>query len=317
MKIETIPLSSVNLHDTTFFIGSIGNISVLKNSINEVGLLTPPSLIKKGNRFQILSGWKRISACKQLSFEEILSKVYEANELTNQNCLRLIYHENQERLTDPEKAEIFNKFRTLCCYEEDQLFSEVFPMLGISPSRKNFEKYMSFSNLENKIKNAFFDESISYEQFVFLSEVQNGDRVQMLQRILLKFKLNKNETREITREIRGVALRDSKSIGTVIDELEAKIDNAGRKDDFRHELKKLRYPSLTKTEDEFKAILKDLNLPKELNFFYPPYFEGNNLEIRLKFNRSQRLSEIISYLFAKIESGEIEKLMNIVREGKP
>jgi len=248
MKIDFVPLLSLNLHDKTFFIGSIRDVNVIKNSINEVGLLIPPSLIKKGNNFQIISGWKRIAACKHLSFEDILSKVYEPDELTNEDCLKMIYHENQERLNDIEKAELCYKFKILCGFDDNHLIKQVLPMLGISPSRKNFDKVISISSLENEIKGAFYDEKISLEQAVLLSELENSDRVQVLKKILMKFKLNKNETRETIKEIREVALRDKKSLSMVIDELLSKIAHSGGKNEFRHELKSLRYPMLTKAD---------------------------------------------------------------------
>jgi len=317
MKIEIVPLSSINLDDRTFFIGSRGDINEVKHSINEVGLLNPPSLIKKGTKFQILSGWKRITACKELLFKEILSKVYEADELTNQVCLKMIYHENQERLNGIEKAELCSKFKILCGFDDNKLMKEALPIVGVSPSRRNFDRFISLSSLEDEIKEACDDGKISVDQAVLLSEVEKRDRVEILRNILLKFRLNNNETREVLKDIQGVALRDNRSLVKLIDELLSKIGSSGGKNEFRHELKLLRYPMLTEAEDQFRSLLKDLNFTKELNFFHPPFFEGNEIEMRLRFSDSRRFSEIISYLSSKINRSKIEKLINIVKEGRP
>lgn len=133
--------------------------------------------------------------------------------------------------------------------------------------------------------------------------------------MLLRFKLNTNETREFVREVQEVGFRDGKSVSELIDEIESRVSKGATKGDFRRELKLMRYPRLTQVEEEFKNCVKDLSLPKEVNIFHPAFFEGNYIEIRMRIESSMKLQEILSILGSAIDKGEIDRLIRIIKEG--
>lgn len=83
------------------------------------------------------------------------SRVYKSDEISNGECLKIVFYENHERLGDMEKAELLLKFKRLCGLEQNELSQRVLPFLGILPSRKNFEKYMRLAELEKETKDAF------------------------------------------------------------------------------------------------------------------------------------------------------------------
>ncbi len=69
--------------------------------------------------------------------------------------------------------------------------------------------------------------------------------------------MNTNETREVIKEIQEHALRNKRSVEEIIDQIEHKIGQGdARTDLFRRELKLMRYPMLTRVEEEFKDCLK-------------------------------------------------------------
>lgn len=72
----------------------IGDISQLKNSIQQVGLLTP-ILVDEDN--QLLSGFRRLEACRQLGWSEIEVNVMPADK-DEVKKLDVEYHENLGRL---------------------------------------------------------------------------------------------------------------------------------------------------------------------------------------------------------------------------
>jgi hypothetical protein len=41
-----------------------------------------------------VTGWKRVLAYADLAYGENLSKVYEENELTDEDCIKIIYSDN-------------------------------------------------------------------------------------------------------------------------------------------------------------------------------------------------------------------------------
>ncbi len=71
-----------------------GDLSALKNSIASVGLLNPIILTES---YEILSGYRRYLACRELGWHEIDARIVELGDNKVQK-LDLEYHENVGRL---------------------------------------------------------------------------------------------------------------------------------------------------------------------------------------------------------------------------
>lgn len=316
MKYEAVQLKALDFHDKTFLISSPDDDTSIQNSIEELGVINPPSLRRNGDKYQIICGWRRIKACQQLGYDEISSIVYEMDELSDDDCLKFVLYENQRRLNEIDKAELILKYKRLCDLNDNDLIQKVLPLIGIGATRKNLERYMSLTGLESEIKEACYTERISLEQVLSLSEVDGDKRLEILRRILTRFKFNNNETRETIRDLAAVASRDKLSIGRIIDRISSEIGGSGGKNEFRHSLRKMRHPTLSKVEENYNTCLSAFNLPKGITLYRSPFFEGNDLEIRLTFGTSDTLSELLSYLSSVVDDGSIEKLLNIVKEGE-
>jgi hypothetical protein len=316
MKFEAVQLKALDLHDKTFLIGSSDDYNGILHSVDELGVINPPSLRRRGDRYQIICGWKRIKVCYQLGYGEIPSVVYERHELSDEDCLKFVFYENQHRLNDIEKSELVFKFKFLCDLNDNELIQKILPLIGIGATRKNLERCKSLAGLESEIKEAYYKERISLEQVISLSEVDADQRLEILGRILERFKYNNNETREVIRDLLAVASRDKSSIGRIIDRISSEIGGFGGKNQFRLALRRLRYPTLSKVEENYQTCLSSLNLPKDIGIYHSPFFESNDLEIRLRVGASDRLSELLSYLSSVVHDRSIEKLLNIVKEGE-
>ncbi|MEQ9618892.1 MAG: hypothetical protein RIG61_06930 [Deltaproteobacteria bacterium] len=315
MKIEPVSLSYIDTGDVTFLTGHKGSFSPVRDSIREIGLINFPVLRDTGESLQVVTGWKRIFALTELGFDEVMSKIYEPGELSDEACLKYIYHDNSGRLDDMELADLVIKFRDMLGLGDREMISDTLPFLGIPPSRKQYDRYLGLASLAKEIKEAYYRERITIEQCQTLSETALNERVLILTRVLDKYKLNNNEFRQVIKEIEEVALRDKRPVSELIDEIEGVIGDRGR-DDFRAELGKLRYPLLKGVEETYSEALKSMNLPGNVNITTGPYFEGNDIEIRIRVKSAQELSDAISSLEGVCGDGAIGKLISIVREGE-
>ncbi len=96
-----------------------------------------------------------------------------------------------------------------------------------------------------------------------LSELTPENRVPILLDVILKYRLNNNESRQVIGNIEEIALRDQKSATEVINDVENAMDDDKKgKNELRQQLKRLRYPALSKVEEEYKRQVDNLNLPK-------------------------------------------------------
>lgn len=75
--IKKIPLEQIDLLDETFSINFMPDLQRLRSSIEEMGLIQPLLLREKGDRYQIICGFRRISVYRELGNHEIEAWVFE------------------------------------------------------------------------------------------------------------------------------------------------------------------------------------------------------------------------------------------------
>ena len=98
----------------------IGDITQLMQSIQEVGLISP---IIVNEEYELLSGFRRLEACRQLGWTEIEAKVIETGEDPVKK-LDVEYHENLGRLDlTSEEQDIYSQTRYELLHPRKQGFS--------------------------------------------------------------------------------------------------------------------------------------------------------------------------------------------------
>jgi len=317
MKVVSIDLSLIDFNDLTLFTGYKEDISSIQDSIREIGIINPPILMHKGEGYQIITGWKRLISSRELGHTQVLCSVYGSGKISDEECIKIIYQDNRATMSELELAELIMLFRHLCSPDDKGLINNVLPLFRIPSSRKHLDKIIDLSSLQKEIKDSFYTGGITIEQAQMLSELTPENRVPILLNVILKYRLNNNESRQVIGNIEEITLRDQKSATEVINDLEnAMDDNKKGKNELRQHLKRIRYPALSKVEEEYKRQVDNLNLPKEVNIFVHQYFEGNDIELRLKVKSPEEFSKILSSLEDSLQSGRIEKLLDIIKHGK-
>ncbi|MCZ6527666.1 MAG: ParB/RepB/Spo0J family partition protein, partial [Candidatus Dadabacteria bacterium] len=307
MKVVSIDLSLIDFNDLTLFTGYKEDISSIQESIREIGIINPPILMHKGEGYQIITGWKRLISSRKLGHTQALCSVYGSGEISDKECIKIIYQDNRATMSELELAELIMLFRDLCSPDDKELINNVLPLFGIPPSRKHLDKIISLSSLQKEIKDSFYTGGITIEQAQMLSELTPENRVPILLDVILKYRLNNNESRQVIANIEEITLRDQKSAIEVINDLEnAMDDNKKGKNELRQHLKRIRYPALSKVEEEYKRQVNNLNLPREVNLIVNQYFEGNDIELRLKVKSPEEFSKILASLEDSLQSGGIE-----------
>ena len=316
MEVISLDLSLIDSEDTTFLVGHKENLSFLQSSIKEIGLLNPPILRVLGEKYQIISGWKRILSCKELGLTELLCKIYYSSDLSDIDCLKIVFYDNKDNFSDLELAELIKLFKDLCLIDDKALMDNILPLLEIPSTRKHLDKYLCLASLDQAIKDAYYRDKITIEQCQMLSEIVSDNQVPMLEYLLLKYNLNNNESRQVMQIVEEIALRDLKSIPEVVSQAEDAINTENKgKNELRQELRRMRYPELSSVEAEFKKAVQDLKLPNQINLLINQFFEGNDLEFRIKVKSTDELSQALHSLEGSLGSGDIEKLLNILRKG--
>ena len=185
------------------------------------------------------------------------------------------------------------------------------------PSRKHLDKFLALASLDKAVKEAFYEDKITIEQAQMLSELMPENRLPVLTNVLLRYKLNANESRQVISNIEEIALRDLKSAQEVIAAAEKEMgEEKKEKNELRRQLKRIRYPSLSKVEEKYRKEVDNLNLPKEVSLFINQFFEGNDIEFRIKVKSSEDLLKISSQLEYLCANGDMERLISLIKKGE-
>ena len=253
MDLTCLDLSAIDFEDQTFFLGNNSDISALRKSISGIGILNPPTLRYVDGKYQIVTGWKRLRSCIELGHEQVTAKVYNLPELSYEDCLQVIFTDNKDRITELELAKLIILYKNLCGCDDKSLISKILPQLHIPSSRKHLDKYLSLASLHKSIKDAYYEDRITIEQCLMVSETTPGNQVPILNYLLLKYNLNNNESRQVIQLIDEITLRDLKSAEEVLEDVENEMEERKKgKNELRRELKKTRYPNLCKIEEKYK-----------------------------------------------------------------
>lgn len=317
MHVEKVDISNIDLSDHTYLIGDPSPDNRLKESINSLGQINPVVLISKESSFTVVTGRKRILALEEIGSKSVAAKIHPFEKNKIPDFLFTIYFDNKQRFTDLEKAELICKFKGLCGFSDSEILDSVLSKLSIKPSKNNLKKFISVASLDHDIKKLFYDDYFTFEQLVMLSEIENQEyRKVVFEKILKTFRFNNNETREILREVYEIAKRDKISFDKCIDEIFDEIGNNPNKNEFKKKVRIMRYPNLMKVEEKFKESSKELKSIKNLNLSHHPFFETNEIELRLKVNDIDEYIEILEKLSDSAITERIERLLKLIKVGE-
>ena len=317
MYFEEVNLYKIDLNDKRYQILNHTDSDELENSINEIGLINPVQLLKGEKSYKVIAGWKRISALKKLKIKKAPANIFKDGELSQVALYKLIYLDNKHRADDLLKAELIGKINSEAVIEKEELINKILVFFDLNPSLSNLNRYLAVSVLDDEIKTSFLKGQISFEQMLMLGEVENSkERKYLLQNFFKKYKFNNNECRDFLKDLLIIKKRERISINEIWDMINSDIKDKQNKNDLRKEIKRICYPNLTETEKIYQEGLKGLKLTDNIKFVNHPYFEANDIEVRVKFKESKELSEALEQLETNIRKGMIDRLIGIIREGK-
>ena len=308
---------SLKGYDRFLFSYSRDNNSLVE-SIGKVGLINPVILIKDHETYTIVCGCQRIKAYKELGINTIESKVVEG--LNDEELLQLSLHDNifSRGFNEIEKAIAVKKFME-AGYSFDRVAAEITPLLGLPPSKKIIDKYLSLLKLNKEIKDAVAKNELELEKAVLLIQLDDVDR-EIVYRILFRESYtNLNETKETIRnllDLKQIKEKEIKELPTA-SEINSILSNSKTNKRQKGEriyklIKTMRYPAISEKEKAFNKSCSELGLDNHVRINHSGYFEGDDIRITIKAVSEEGLKANIEKLTANINSGAFKKLFSII-----
>ena len=297
---KNVSIKKINLKDERFKISFYDDLSLLKLSIKKFGLLHPPLLTVRNNEFIIISGWRRILACRELKIEKIPVYVWEEKDDLKILLFKIYeYLITKEELNFLEKAEILSKLLNFGMKKEE-IIQNYLSLLKISPSPYDLEIYLSLSKLNPLIKKAILKGDISFQGARALAKFSLSD-----QEILLPFliPLSSNYQKEFLINLyeilkkEGITLKELFSRSDLKEIIESKkFDKFEKAQKIREKIRSIKYPSYTAWKKFFEDWVKEIKLPRGVNITHDQFFEDEKLSLNIKFKNEKELEHILKKL---------------------
>ena len=311
---KTVPLSRINSDDNTFHITTKTCINSLVNAIQNVGLITPPILLQKSSKFIIVSGFRRIAACKQLGWQNILSRVVDSG-IKRLECIKLAIADNsfQRQLNLIEQSRSLYMLSPF--YKDDIALGKEASALGLSENPSFIIKIKKIYHLPQSIQNSLLSNNVSLDMALELGRLEEDVGVKFAD-LFSKLKLSLNKQMEILTMFKEIAFREDISIFELLKEScfqgivnNDDLDRNQKTQKIRSYLKQRRYPALTKAEKEFKEHVSNLKLGAGAKLIPPNNFESAVYTLCLQFKNLIELKERKAELDKIIKNPSMKKIL--------
>lgn len=313
---QTIPLARIDSEDGTFRMSFAPDLHGLKASLEAVGMLQPVVLRGK-ETFQIVSGYRRVCAARELGWQEIPAEVFLPDELAVARAFARNFFENvaSRPFNVIEAALVIKGFLVRCQTAPDTVRDTILPLLGFQPGARILAGLCALERLIPDWQVLVVRNGIALANAAMLAKFSMADQ-RSLHVVLGDLKLGQNKLRQCLEMVEEIVRREEISVEQLFssEEFSALRDRRHlnlqeRSEQFRKMVRARRYPTLSAQERAFARARKALGLPPTVSLEPPEYFEGDRLRVSFSFRSRHELREAARKLEAAAQSEALETML--------
>jgi len=313
MKFTQINIDQIDTADKRFQISPYFSVDSLIPSIKKSGLLNPPVLTKREQKYIIVSGWRRITACQKLSVP--LIPVFVMPGESDLEAFKIPVYENLSirEYSQIEKAAVIRKFYDFG-EEPENIIKKYMSLLKIPPKREVMEVYLNIDGLKENIKKTAHQKNWSLGMLEIMTELA-PEEAQAFYPFMEPLSLNKQKQLienlfDISRK-QDVSVQNLLNSGELLRIQDDKGLNPFQKAEKIYMLsKKLKNPTFNTWRKAFEELSQSLDLPEDMKVIPSKFFEGDTITIKLDIKNQEELKKHIRKLKELSERKEISLLFN-------
>ena len=296
-SLQTVLLADVDSADTTFRITTRKELDNLVLSIKKLGLMHVPVLKYNPPGYNIVCGFRRIAACRNLGWAQIPARVL-SNNFGFFEMARLAVADNalQRPLNLIETSRALKLLTGVDT--EKKVLAAAAAELGIPLSPAIVPKLKKICDLPAPIQKAILANVIDLSMALAL-DLFNAADGQALLGLFNHLKLGLNRQRELLLLLEEISQREEIPIQQLMTEkplnhiLEnTKIDRPIKRQKVRTYLRRRRFPMISAAETQYKAFVKQLKLGPNINLMPPKDFEGMTYTLTIRFDNRKELKDL-------------------------
>jgi hypothetical protein len=141
-----------------------------------------------------------------------------------------------------------------------------------------------------------------------------------LWRLTQELQVGENHLRDLIDWLEEISLRDGEMPAEVLARQEIQrvlARNLSRNDKLKEvkvELRKLRYPRLSRLEEQLKENAKKMDLGRRVQVIFPPLLAGDEIRVEIRARNTVELKESLDRLLERTEEGWVDRLFSLLDE---
>jgi ParB family chromosome partitioning protein len=312
---SVVKIDEIDHQDRTFKISTDTDLHPLTESIRQLGLITPPLLLQKKSRYILVSGFRRIAACRNLTLEQINAGIVDDG-LALLDCAKVAIAENsfQRELNLIETSRALNLLAHSSKTSSE--ISTIAQALNLPQNLSLIKKIQKIDRLPGFLQESLLHHRISMDMAFKLNRLKEDESSAFL-KIFNELRLSRSKQKELMTHIEEISIRDdisirglltSKDIQDVLDNQE--LDRTQKTKRMRDIFKQKRYPHLYACEKQFFDSLKHINTGNRVSLKPPDYFEGDSFTLHMSFKDHKELNQHLKALEQIKDTSILTRLIN-------
>jgi len=299
MKRQWIEIDQIDLKDERFRTSFYPPLEKMKISVKEIGVLQPPLVQKRGSHFLLVSGWKRVIACRACSLSPLEVMITERED--DLAVFLLGFFENLATRDFPlvEKAEIAFRLKKFG-EPDDRVRAFYLPLLGLTPTGSHLETLLSLAMFETAQKEMIAAKDMPLQTIERLAEFRNEERALILPWLM---PLGQNNQKELIDDLLEITRRDDKTAGDLLESEEIggilkspKLPALQKSEKLKEILRKKRYPEFSRWSESFDSVRRKIPWPKGILVKPSSFFEEDRLSLIFRFKTKKEFQAGLSRL---------------------
>ncbi len=311
---QSLPLSSIDDQTQTYRITTEENCSDLIASIEYLGLIHSPILMPANEGYEVISGFRRVRACRKLGWSCLDARVLSADTPAIEcACLAIAENSMPRPLNWLEIARSFALLDKSGIIPES--LSRTAAALRLPCHPEIIKKIRRISGLSEYVQKCVLHETISFAMAQELAN-RSADEADCFARLFEDLKLSLNKQRELLSLTDEISRREEISVMGVLNgqrfqEIlqDDRLDRAQKAQQLRFCLKQRRFPNMTRTYENFNEHLQRLELTAGIELSPPGNFEGRDYTFSLVFHDLFQLKKQIDFLNRLLSHPDLHTLI--------
>lgn len=292
-KFARVALEHIDTTNVSYRITTTQDKPSLQPSIGRIGLINPAILKESDDRMIVVSGFRRIRACRRLHWPEIPCRILPPD-CSPAQCIEVAITDNfvQRSLNIIEQARCMQLLSTAVDPDSGR---QIAATLGIPMNSALSPKLKAVLSAPEDVQSALLTGRIGLPTALLLTEMPHADAAVMVS-VFSRLPMGLNKQREVLVLVQEIAARDGVPVQQILEAPllkgvieDPQLDGNLKSRHVRSHLKKMRFPRLVEVENAFNQCVAALELGGAIHIAPPSGFEGRTCTMTIRFDTLQDL----------------------------